>query len=161
MWLKILFIFLVLIPLFYCLWWSPEFSQAVKFVHPIKILSAPCCYHYTTNSFHCCNFTAWYVMVSYHVLGDSWVWCKLSRLVFASFLCRQLFLLWQVKGLYRGATSSFVGMAFESSLAFGIYSQTKHFLQVCYANICWILQHHYHHSCFRVLWCVIADDTEK
>nr|GMD11494.1 mitochondrial arginine transporter BAC1 isoform X1 [Ipomoea batatas] len=34
-----------------------------------------------------------------------------------------------VKGLYRGATSSFVGMAFESSLAFGIYSQTKRFLQ--------------------------------
>ncbi|KAL1560247.1 Mitochondrial arginine transporter bac1 [Salvia divinorum] len=34
-----------------------------------------------------------------------------------------------VKGLYRGATSSFVGMAFESSLAFGIYSQSKHFLQ--------------------------------
>ncbi|XP_057764472.1 mitochondrial arginine transporter BAC1 [Salvia miltiorrhiza] len=34
-----------------------------------------------------------------------------------------------VKGLYRGATSSFVGMAFESSLAFGIYSQTKHLLQ--------------------------------
>ncbi|XP_047956075.1 mitochondrial arginine transporter BAC1-like isoform X2 [Salvia hispanica] len=40
-----------------------------------------------------------------------------------------LLLFWQVKGLYRGATSSFVGMAFESSLAFGIYSQTKHFLQ--------------------------------
>nr|GMD11501.1 mitochondrial arginine transporter BAC1 [Ipomoea batatas] len=35
-----------------------------------------------------------------------------------------------VKGLYRGATSSFVGMAFESSLAFGIYSQTKRFLQI-------------------------------
>ncbi|KAL7088997.1 hypothetical protein ACP275_13G161700 [Erythranthe tilingii] len=34
-----------------------------------------------------------------------------------------------VKGLYRGATSSFVGMAFESSLAFGIYSQTKQLLQ--------------------------------
>ncbi|CAH9081297.1 unnamed protein product [Cuscuta epithymum] len=34
-----------------------------------------------------------------------------------------------VKGLYRGATSSFVGMAFESSFAFGIYSQTKRFLQ--------------------------------
>lgn len=34
-----------------------------------------------------------------------------------------------VKGLYRGATSSFVGMAFESSLIFGIYSQTKHLLQ--------------------------------
>ncbi|KAI5657128.1 hypothetical protein M9H77_25921 [Catharanthus roseus] len=33
-----------------------------------------------------------------------------------------------VKGLYRGATSSFVGMAFESSLAFGIYYQTKQFL---------------------------------
>ncbi|CAA3025822.1 mitochondrial arginine transporter BAC1 [Olea europaea var. sylvestris] len=35
-----------------------------------------------------------------------------------------------VKGLYRGATPSFLGMAFESSLAFGIYSQTKQFLQV-------------------------------
>ncbi|VFQ88535.1 unnamed protein product [Cuscuta campestris] len=34
-----------------------------------------------------------------------------------------------VKGLYRGASSSFVGMAFESSFAFGIYSQTKRFLQ--------------------------------
>lgn len=38
--------------------------------------------------------------------------------------------LWQVKGLYRGATSSFVGVAFESSLLFGIYSQTKQSLQV-------------------------------
>ncbi|CAM8996273.1 unnamed protein product [Rhodiola kirilowii] len=36
-----------------------------------------------------------------------------------------------VKGLYRGATSSFVGVAFESSLLFGIYSQTKQKLQVC------------------------------
>ncbi|KAF2303307.1 hypothetical protein GH714_016521 [Hevea brasiliensis] len=35
-----------------------------------------------------------------------------------------------VKGLYRGATSSFIGMAFESSLLFGIYSQTKQSLQV-------------------------------
>ncbi|KAG0472422.1 hypothetical protein HPP92_016968 [Vanilla planifolia] len=34
-----------------------------------------------------------------------------------------------VKGLYRGASSSFVGMAFESSLLFGMYSQTKQFLQ--------------------------------
>ncbi|KAI5590868.1 hypothetical protein POPTR_004G046801v4 [Populus trichocarpa] len=34
-----------------------------------------------------------------------------------------------VKGLYRGASSSFVGMAFESSLLFGIYSQTKQSLQ--------------------------------
>ncbi|XP_050213667.1 mitochondrial arginine transporter BAC1 isoform X2 [Mercurialis annua] len=34
-----------------------------------------------------------------------------------------------VKGLYRGATSSFIGVAFESSLLFGIYSQTKHSLQ--------------------------------
>ncbi|XP_015056435.1 mitochondrial arginine transporter BAC1-like [Solanum pennellii] len=34
-----------------------------------------------------------------------------------------------VKGLYRGATSSFIGMAFESSLVFGIYSQTKILLQ--------------------------------
>ncbi|XP_062089775.1 mitochondrial arginine transporter BAC1-like [Humulus lupulus] len=34
-----------------------------------------------------------------------------------------------IKGLYRGATSSFVGMYFESSLIFGIYSQTKQFLQ--------------------------------
>ncbi|XP_059670753.1 mitochondrial arginine transporter BAC1 isoform X2 [Cornus florida] len=34
-----------------------------------------------------------------------------------------------VKGLYCGATSSFVGMAFESSLLFGIYSQTKQALQ--------------------------------
>ncbi|KAJ4833892.1 Mitochondrial arginine transporter bac1 [Turnera subulata] len=34
-----------------------------------------------------------------------------------------------VKGLYRGATSSFAGMAFESSLLFGIYSRTKQSLQ--------------------------------
>ncbi|KAJ4975596.1 hypothetical protein NE237_000702 [Protea cynaroides] len=34
-----------------------------------------------------------------------------------------------VKGLYRGATSSFVGVAVESSLFFGIYSQTKQSLQ--------------------------------
>ncbi|GFP97137.1 mitochondrial arginine transporter bac1 [Phtheirospermum japonicum] len=34
-----------------------------------------------------------------------------------------------VKGLYRGATPSFVGMAFESSLVFGMYSQTKQLLQ--------------------------------
>ncbi|RVW19445.1 Mitochondrial arginine transporter BAC1 [Vitis vinifera] len=36
----------------------------------------------------------------------------------------------QVKGLYRGATSSFLGMAFESSLLFGIYSRTKQKMQV-------------------------------
>ncbi|KAL5972538.1 hypothetical protein ACLOJK_039342 [Asimina triloba] len=35
-----------------------------------------------------------------------------------------------VKGLYRGATSSFIGMAFESSLLFGIYSQMKQSLQM-------------------------------
>lgn len=34
-----------------------------------------------------------------------------------------------VRGLYRGATPSFVGMAFESSILFGIYSQTKQALQ--------------------------------
>ncbi|XP_057462145.1 mitochondrial arginine transporter BAC1 isoform X3 [Actinidia eriantha] len=34
-----------------------------------------------------------------------------------------------VKGLYRGATSSFVGMAVEGSLIFGIYSQTKQLLE--------------------------------
>ncbi|XP_008776253.1 mitochondrial arginine transporter BAC1 [Phoenix dactylifera] len=34
-----------------------------------------------------------------------------------------------VRGLYRGASSSFVGMAFESSLLFGFYSQTKQLLQ--------------------------------
>ncbi|KAG9439201.1 hypothetical protein H6P81_019366 [Aristolochia fimbriata] len=34
-----------------------------------------------------------------------------------------------VRGLYRGATSSFVGMAFESSLFFGMYSQLKKALQ--------------------------------
>lgn len=33
------------------------------------------------------------------------------------------------RGLYRGATSSFVGMAFESSLLFGMYSQMKLSLQ--------------------------------
>lgn len=40
-----------------------------------------------------------------------------------SFVC-------QINGLYRGATSSFIGVAFESSLLFGIYSQTKQALQV-------------------------------
>ncbi|XP_065877654.1 mitochondrial arginine transporter BAC1 isoform X1 [Euphorbia lathyris] len=35
-----------------------------------------------------------------------------------------------VKGLYRGATSSFVGVAFESSILFGVYSQTKQSLQL-------------------------------
>ncbi|XP_021835587.1 mitochondrial arginine transporter BAC1 isoform X2 [Spinacia oleracea] len=34
-----------------------------------------------------------------------------------------------VRGLYRGAASSFIGMGFESSLLFGIYSQTKQSLQ--------------------------------
>lgn len=34
-----------------------------------------------------------------------------------------------VKGLYRGASSSFIGIALESSLFFGIYSQTKQLLQ--------------------------------
>ncbi|KAI3697875.1 hypothetical protein L6452_30974 [Arctium lappa] len=34
-----------------------------------------------------------------------------------------------VTGLYRGATPSFLGMAFESSILFGIYSQTKQALQ--------------------------------
>ncbi|KAM1689213.1 hypothetical protein PS1_037019 [Malus domestica] len=34
-----------------------------------------------------------------------------------------------IKGLYRGATSSFVGMAFESSVVFGMYSQIKQSLQ--------------------------------
>ncbi|CAL5408824.1 unnamed protein product [Camellia sinensis] len=34
-----------------------------------------------------------------------------------------------VKGLYRGATSSFLGVAFESSLLFGIYSQIKQSLE--------------------------------
>ncbi|CAK8577668.1 unnamed protein product [Lathyrus sativus] len=34
-----------------------------------------------------------------------------------------------LKGFYRGATSSFAGMALEGSLFFGIYSQTKQYLQ--------------------------------
>ncbi|ONK74910.1 uncharacterized protein A4U43_C03F11370 [Asparagus officinalis] len=34
-----------------------------------------------------------------------------------------------VKGLYRGASSSFIGMAIESSISFGLYSQMKQFLQ--------------------------------
>ncbi|XP_058735457.1 mitochondrial arginine transporter BAC1 [Vicia villosa] len=34
-----------------------------------------------------------------------------------------------IKGFYRGATSSFAGMALEGSLFFGIYSQTKQYLQ--------------------------------
>ncbi|XP_015890492.1 mitochondrial arginine transporter BAC1 isoform X2 [Ziziphus jujuba] len=35
-----------------------------------------------------------------------------------------------IRGLYRGAMSSFIGVAFESSLVFGIYSQMKQSLQV-------------------------------
>lgn len=42
---------------------------------------------------------------------------------------------WQVRGLYRGATSSFIGVSFESSLLFGIYSRTKQSLQVCTEEI--------------------------
>ncbi|KAF3451451.1 hypothetical protein FNV43_RR07546 [Rhamnella rubrinervis] len=34
-----------------------------------------------------------------------------------------------IRGLYSGATSSFVGVAFESSILFGIYSQMKQALQ--------------------------------
>ncbi|TYJ30490.1 hypothetical protein E1A91_A06G133800v1 [Gossypium mustelinum] len=33
------------------------------------------------------------------------------------------------RGLYKGATSSFIGVAFESSLVFGVYSHTKKLLQ--------------------------------
>jgi hypothetical protein len=36
----------------------------------------------------------------------------------------------QVKGLYKGATSAFVGVALESSVLFGAYSQAKAALQV-------------------------------
>jgi hypothetical protein len=36
----------------------------------------------------------------------------------------------QVKGFYKGATASFVGVATESSLLFGAYSQIKIALQV-------------------------------
>ncbi|KAK4795972.1 hypothetical protein SAY86_028298 [Trapa natans] len=41
-----------------------------------------------------------------------------------------------INGLYRGATSSFTGVAFESSLLFGIYSQTKQALQGGVQNGC-------------------------
>ncbi|XP_038690750.1 mitochondrial arginine transporter BAC1 isoform X3 [Tripterygium wilfordii] len=34
-----------------------------------------------------------------------------------------------IRGLYTGATSSFIGVAFQSSIFFGIYSQTKQSLQ--------------------------------
>jgi hypothetical protein len=36
----------------------------------------------------------------------------------------------QVRGLYRGASSSFIGIALESSLFFGTYAQAKQLLQV-------------------------------
>ncbi|KAG6583984.1 Mitochondrial arginine transporter BAC1, partial [Cucurbita argyrosperma subsp. argyrosperma] len=39
-----------------------------------------------------------------------------------------------VRGLYRGATSSFIGVSFESSLLFGIYSRTKQSLQGDHQN---------------------------
>lgn len=45
----------------------------------------------------------------------------------------------QVKGLYRGATSSFIGMSVESSLIFGIYSQSKKALQVWCISTCILL----------------------
>ncbi|XP_072951559.1 mitochondrial arginine transporter BAC1 isoform X4 [Typha angustifolia] len=35
----------------------------------------------------------------------------------------------KIKGLYKGASSSFIGTAFESSLMFGMYSQTKKIVQ--------------------------------
>ncbi|XP_072951558.1 mitochondrial arginine transporter BAC1 isoform X3 [Typha angustifolia] len=35
----------------------------------------------------------------------------------------------EIKGLYKGASSSFIGTAFESSLMFGMYSQTKKIVQ--------------------------------
>lgn len=34
-----------------------------------------------------------------------------------------------VRGLYRGASSSFIGMSIESSISFGLYSQTKQLLE--------------------------------
>jgi hypothetical protein len=36
----------------------------------------------------------------------------------------------QIRGLYKGASSSFIGIAVESSLFFGTYSQAKQLLQV-------------------------------
>lgn len=55
------------------------------------------------------------------------VQCSCKNLKFLELsLCSIL----QVRGLYKGASSSFVGMAFESSLLFGIYSQVKQKLQV-------------------------------
>jgi hypothetical protein len=54
--------------------------------------------------------------------------CKLTHLWGAAFhvsCCVR-----QVKGLYKGATSAFVGVALESSVLFGAYSQAKAALQV-------------------------------
>ncbi|XP_073005963.1 mitochondrial arginine transporter BAC1 isoform X3 [Typha latifolia] len=42
---------------------------------------------------------------------------------------RRLLLVIEIKGLYKGASSSFIGTAFESSLMFGMYSQTKKIVQ--------------------------------
>jgi solute carrier family 25 (mitochondrial carnitine/acylcarnitine transporter), member 20/29 len=39
-------------------------------------------------------------------------------------------ILLQIRGLYKGASSSFIGIAVESSLFFGTYSQAKQLLQV-------------------------------
>lgn len=39
-----------------------------------------------------------------------------------------------VKGIYRGATSSFVGVALESSVLFGAYSQLRSALQALMLN---------------------------
>jgi hypothetical protein len=53
--------------------------------------------------------------------------CKLTHLWGAAFhvsCCVR-----QVKGLYKGATSAFVGVALESSVLFGAYSQAKAALQ--------------------------------
>ncbi|KAK8292934.1 hypothetical protein V6Z11_D06G153900 [Gossypium hirsutum] len=40
-----------------------------------------------------------------------------------------------VRRLYKGATSSFIGVAFESSLVFGIYSHTKKYLELDFSFI--------------------------
>ncbi len=54
--------------------------------------------------------------------------CKLTHLWGAAF--HVYCCVWQVKGLYKGATSAFVGVALESSVLFGAYSQAKAALQV-------------------------------
>ncbi|GBG62986.1 hypothetical protein CBR_g34686 [Chara braunii] len=52
-----------------------------------------------------------------------------------------------IRGLYRGATSSFVGVSIESSVLFGVYSQMKMALQG--SALLHRFRHWWRHRCWR------------